>query len=163
MPNCSVKVYLTNHLANGANERCIEKLRTKLRRDTISIYVKDSARDIETQTLTLDTSDNQIHKSGNLPGKLKVCIGARVILAGNISTSDHLINRSTGKIEFMERLTAASTLVGIIYVKFGDADAGDPLKNNLLRNELKEYVPITAITKEFPYWTPGCGRKGPVN
>ena len=58
---------------------------------------------------------------------------------------------STGKIEYMQMPTAWSNLVGIIYVQFGDLDAGNFLKNNFLRDELKECVPITAITKTFPY------------
>ena len=46
---------------------------------------------------------------------------------------------------------AGNNLVSIIYVKFEDIDAGNSLKNSLPRNELKECVPITAITKTFPY------------
>lgn len=60
----------SNHPENIENERCIEKLRTELRRDVISIYAKDLGRNTETQTLSVHISDNQIHKTGNLPGKL---------------------------------------------------------------------------------------------
>jgi ATP-dependent DNA helicase PIF1 len=35
-------------------------------------------------------------------------------------------------------------------VKFDDPIAGNSLKDRRLRNELKECVPITAITKKFP-------------
>ena len=63
--NGFVKVYLTNSQANIENERCIEKLRTELERDDISMYAKDSARDIETQSLSVYISDNQIYKTGN--------------------------------------------------------------------------------------------------
>lgn len=54
-PNAFVNVFLTNHQVNIENDRCIEKSRTKLdeikqiKRDVISVYAKDSARDIETQ------------------------------------------------------------------------------------------------------------------
>ena len=78
------------------------KLRLELERNVIFIYAKDSARYIETQNLSVDNSDNQIHKTGNILGKLKVCIGARVMLTANINTSDHLMNASTGKIEYMQ-------------------------------------------------------------
>ena len=47
---------------------------------------------------------------------------------------------------------AGTDLVNIIYVKFDDIDAGNSLKDSLPRNELKECVPITAITKTFPYF-----------
>ena len=42
-----------------------------------------------------------------------------------------------------------NNLVSIIYVKYDDIDAGNSLKNNLLGDKLKEYVPIKAITKTF--------------
>ena len=42
-----------------------------------------------------------------------------------------------------------NNLVSVIYVKYDDIDAGNSLKNNILRDELKEYVPIKAITKTF--------------
>ena len=90
-----MKVYFTNRLAGTKNERCIEKVRLELGRGVISIYEKNSTRDIETQTLSVDISDNQIHTTGNILGKLKMCIGGRVMLTANINTSDHLINEST--------------------------------------------------------------------
>ena len=90
--NGFVKVYLTNSLANIENERCIEKLRTELERDDISMYAKDSARDIETQSLSAYISDNQIYKTGNQANW-------KVMLTTHINTLDCLINGSTGKIE----------------------------------------------------------------
>ena len=139
-----MKVYFTNRLGDTKNERCIEKVRLELGRGVISIYEKNSTRDIETQTLSVDISDNQIHTTGNILGKLKMCIGGRVMLTANINTSDHLINESTWKTEYMQMLRAGNNLVA-------DVDADNSLKNNLLRNELKECVPITVITKTFPY------------
>ena len=53
-------------------------LRTELRRDAISIYAKDLAKDTETQNLFVNISGNQIHKTGKLPGKSKLYIEARV-------------------------------------------------------------------------------------
>ena len=96
LPDCFVKVYLTNHLAGIENKTCFEKLRTELRRDA-----KDSARDMETQNLSVDISDNQIHKTGKLPIKSKLYIEVRVMLTATINTSNHLMGGSTGKIEYM--------------------------------------------------------------
>lgn len=120
-------------------------------KNVISICAKDSARDIQTQTLSVDISDNQIHKSSNLPGELNVCIVAKVMLTVNINTPNSLINGSTGKIEHVQIPTAGNNLLVIIYVKFDDVDACNSLKNNRLRDELKESVPIIAITKTFPF------------
>ena len=146
-PNGFTKVYLTNQLANMENERCITALKT----DTIVINAKDSARDIETQTLLVNISDNDLHKTGNLLGKLKICVGARVMLTSNINTSDKLINGSTGEVKYILMPRGGNNLVGSIYVKFDDPNAGNSLKNNRLKDELKHCVPITAITKTFPY------------
>ena len=44
-----------------------------------------------------------------------------------------------------------NNLVGIIYFKFDDVGAGSSVKNNLLRDELKECIPTAAITKTFSY------------
>ena len=46
---------------------------------------------------------------------------------------------------------AGNNMVSIIYVKFDHVDADNSLVNSLLRNELKEFVSITAITKTFLY------------
>ena len=126
-----MKVYLTNRPANIENERYIEKLKMELGRDLISLYAKDSAKDIITQTLSLDNFDNQIHEAVNLLGKLKVIIGARAMLSANTTTSNRLIKVLTGKIEYMQMPKAGNNLVGIIYVKFDDVHAGNSLKKNL--------------------------------
>ena len=65
-------------------------------------------------------------------------IGARVMLTANINTSGPLINKSTGKIEYMQMPRAGNNLVGIIYVRFVNIDASNSWKNNLLGNELSE-------------------------
>ena len=126
-----MKVYLTNRPANIENERYIEKLKMELGRDLISLYAKDSAKDIITQTLSLDNFDNQIHEAVNLLGKLKVIIGAKAMLSANTTTSNRLIKVLTGKIEYMQMPKAGNNLVGIIYVKFDDVHAGNSLKKNL--------------------------------
>ena len=103
----------------------------ELGRDLISLYAKDSAKDIITQTLSLDNFDNQIHEAVNLLGKLKVIIGAKAMLSANTTTSNRLIKVLTGKIEYMQMPKAGNNLVGIIYVKFDDVHAGNSLKKNL--------------------------------
>ena len=76
----------------------------------------------------MNISGSQSQKTGNLPGKLKVCITARVMSTPNIKTSDYLLSESTGKKEFMRMPVAGNNLVTIIYVKFDGIDAGDSLK-----------------------------------
>lgn len=49
----------------------------------------------------------------------------------------------------MQMPRVGNNLVSVIYVKYDDIDAGNSLKNNILRDELKEYVHIKAITKTF--------------
>lgn len=63
---------------------------------------------------------------------MKVCVEARVMI--NINTANCLMNGSTGKIEYMQIPRAGNIEVGIIYVTFGNKDAGNSFKNNLLRD-----------------------------
>ena len=51
----------------------------------------------------------------------------------------------------MQMPRAENNLIGIIYVKFDNVDAGIFLKNNILKNGMKECVPITAVAKTFSY------------
>ena len=62
----------------------------------------------------MDIPDNQIHKTGNLLDKLRVCVVARIMLTANINTLDALINGSTGKIEYMHMPRARNNLFAII-------------------------------------------------
>ena len=57
---------------------------------------------METQTLSANISDNRIYKTGKLPDKSKLYIGARVMLTANINTSSRLMNGSVGKIEYTQ-------------------------------------------------------------
>ena len=70
------------------------------------------------------------------------------MLTDNISVSDKLINSSIGTIKHLNK--RSKPLCNTIYVKFDDPKAGNSLKDGRLRGELKECVPITAITKRFP-------------
>ena len=88
--------------------------------------------------------------TGNLPAMLKVCVGARFMLTDNISVNDRLINGSIGTVKYCN-FSCNHPLLGSIYVKFDDPKAGNSLKDNRLRDELKECVPISAVVKQFPF------------
>ena len=72
-----------------------------------------------------------------------MCIVAKVMLTVNINTPNSLINGSTGRIEHVQIPTAGNNLLVIICVKFDYVDAANSLKNNRLRGELKESLPIS--------------------
>ena len=84
----------------------------------------------------------------NLPAKLKLCIGARVMLTDSISVSGRLTNSSVGVVKHLDR--RSKQLCSTIYLKSDDPKASDSLKDRRLRGELKECVPITARAKRFP-------------
>ena len=73
------------------------------------------------------------------------------MLTANINTVDKLINGSSGEIMSMQFPQGGNNLSGRIFIRFDDPKAGNSLKDNRLRGELKHCVPITAITKTFPY------------
>ena len=56
------------------------------------INAQDSNKDIETNTCSIRIPNNiNLSQTANLPGKLKLCVGARVMLTDNINVSDRLI------------------------------------------------------------------------
>ena len=138
-----VKAYLNNYLAGQEDEACIGKLDSEV----VVIKAQDKNKDIETSTCSISIPDNIcLSQTANLPAKLKLCVGARVMLADNISVSDRLINGSLGTIKHLDR--RSKPLCIIIYVKFDDPKAGSSLKDRRLQGELKECVSVTARAKE---------------
>ena len=92
-----MKLYFTNHGANIENEQCISSLDSEIH----VIDAKNSKRDRETGIFEIPDIPHNIalHITGNLPGQLKICVGARVMLTYNMNTSDKLINGSGGEIK----------------------------------------------------------------
>jgi len=145
-PDEFVRVYLNNYLAGQENEKSIAQLDSEV----FIIKAEDTKKDLETGTCSVSIPDNtSLTQTANLPAKLKVCVGARIMLTDNISVSDRLINGSIGTVMHLE-LKPDKPLIGTIYVKFDDPNAGNSLKDRRLRGELKKCVPITARTKRFP-------------
>ena len=146
-PNEFVKLYLSNYLANKENEESISNLDSEV----FVIKSEDSGKDLETGTCSISIPDYlMLNKTANLPAKLKVCVGARVMLTDNISISDRLINGSIGTVKYLQ-IPRSKPLLGKILVKFDDENAGNSLKDRRLRGEFKECVPISAKAKHFPF------------
>ena len=147
-PNGFVKVYITNHRSNIDNEQCMSALEETI----LIINAKDSARDVQTEILSVSLSDLDVHKTGNLLGQLKICVGARVMLTYNMDLEGSLINGSTGTVIRMQMPLHSDPLHGKIYVKFDDPNAGESHKNSRFADEeLRQCVPIIATVKTFPY------------
>ena len=68
-----------------------------------------------------------LSQTTNIPAKLKLCVGARLMLTDNISVSDRLINCSVGSIK--HKGWRSKPLFSTIYVKFDDPKAGNSLKD----------------------------------
>ena len=143
-PDEFVKVCLNNYWAGQNNEDCIDKLDS----EAVIFKAQDSTKDTEINTSSISIPDNVgLSQSANLPAKLKLCVGARVVLTDNISVSDRLINSSVGIVKHLDK--RSKPLCSTAYVKFYDSKAGNFLKDRRLCGELKECVPITARTKSF--------------
>ena len=144
-PDEFVKVYLNNYLPGQENEGCIGKLDSEV----VLFKAQDRNKDIETNRSSLSIPDNiGLAEIANLPAKLKLCVGARVMLTDNISVSGILINGSIGTVKHLDK--RLKSLFSTIYVNFDDPKAGNSLKVRRLHGQLKECVPITAKTKRFP-------------
>ena len=134
-PDEFVKLYLNNYLAGQENEACIGEV--------VVIKAQDSNKDIDTNLCCISIPDNiGLSQTANLPAKLKLCVGARVMLTDNVSVSDRLINGSLGTIKQLDR--RSKPLCSTIYVKFNDLKAGNSLKDRRLP------LQITARSKKFP-------------
>ena len=124
-PDEFVKVYLNNYLAGQENEDCIGKLDSEV----VVIKAQDGNKDIETNTCSISIPDNiSLSQTANLPAKLKLCVGARVMLTdNNISVSDRLINGSIGTVKHLDR--RSKPLRSTLYVKFDDLKVGNSMKD----------------------------------
>ena len=146
-PDQFVKLYLTNYLAGRENDEAIAKLNSEI----FTIQAKDLGKDLTTGTCDITIPDYfGLNKTGSLPAVLKLCVGARFMVTVNIDVSDRLINGSIGTVKLLH-INPNYPLFGEIYVKFDDLKAGNSLKNNRLRGELKHCVPIRAIVQTFPF------------
>ena len=124
-PNKFVKVYLNNYLADLENEDSIGKLDSEVVTKT-----QDTNKDVETNTCSISIPDNiGLAQTVNLPAKLKLCVGARVMLTENINVSNRLIKGSIGTVK---------------YLVLDDPKAVNSSKGKRLRSELKECIQITA-------------------
>ena len=134
-------------MAGRENEKCIANLDSEV----FVIKAEDSWRDSETGTCTVSIPDTtSLKQTANLPSKLILCVGARLMLTDNINISDWLINGSIGTVKYLH-MKHNNPLLGKIYVKFDDPRAGNSLKDRRLPGELKECVPISATTKPSPF------------
>ena len=144
-PDKFVKVYLNNYLTDQEHEDCIEKSDSEV----VVMKVQGSNKDIETNTCSIFIPSNFcLSQTANLPAKLKLSVGVRVMFIDNINVLDRLINASVSTVEHLD--IKSKPLCSIIYMKFDDARAGNFLKDRRLRGELKECVLITLTTKKFP-------------
>ena len=61
----------------------------KLDSEVVVIEAQDSNKNIETNTCSISIPGNiGLSQTANLPAKLKLCVGASVMLTDNISFSD---------------------------------------------------------------------------
>ena len=118
-----VKVYLNSYLEGQEHEGCISKLDSEV----VLFKAQNSNKNIETNTCSISIPDNiGLSQTANLPAKLKLCVGARVMLTDNISISDRLIKGSIGTVTHLDK--RLKSLCSTIYMKFDDCKSGNSLK-----------------------------------
>ena len=139
-----VKVYLNNYLAGQKNEDCISKLDFEV----IVIKAQDSNKYIETNTCSISIPEYVgLSQISNLPAKLKLSVGVRVMLTDDLTVTDRLINGSIGTVKHINR--RPKLLCSTIHVKFDDPKAGNSLKDRRFHGELKGCVPIAVKEVSF--------------
>ena len=126
------KVYLNNYSAGQENEDCIGNLHSEV----VVIKVQAVNKDIESNTCSISIPGKiGLSQIANLPAKLKLCAGAKVVLTENISVADRLISSSICTVKHLDR--KSKPLCSTIYGKFDDPKTGNSLKDNRHHGELK--------------------------
>ena len=91
-PADHTKLYITNALVNNENDGCLKKRKDK--GETIfTIYSKDSTTDRHTGVHKINIDGNlPMSYTKNLAKHLKMCVGAKVMLATNMFIGNRQIN-----------------------------------------------------------------------
>ena len=123
-------------------------LLTEIGNDIIKVEGEDSRRDSQAGTCLVPVNPNGLlTTTGNLIAKLKLFVGAKVMVTDIMNVTDRLVNGSCGRVYlFFKR----KPLPSIIFAKVGDL-----LNENFMKNyqcELKEYVPIIVVAEVFSYF-----------
>ena len=84
-----------------------------------------------------------------MPGILKVCVGARVLLTVNINVSDGLSNGQLGTVVGIQGCQS-QILRGTLFIKFDNIDAGNSIKVRK-GHPFAGAVPIGANCQIFKY------------
>ena len=149
-PDRYIKLYMFNHLVDQDNVSALNKLVKSSHVELFEIKAKDSSKDIRTGSCKIAVSEHEsISSTGNLPARLKICVGARVMLTRNLDTEDKLINGSLGTVRIIDRVKNGKP-TGIIYVEFDDENAGNKRKMNKYP-KIRGLVPIQPEVSEFNY------------
>ena len=149
-PDKYIKLYMFNHLVNNENVNALNKLVEDDNVNIVEVKAKDSSKDVKTGSCKVTvTEDADMSSTGNLPTRLKICVGAKVMLTHNVDIEDKLINGSLGTVRIIDRVRNGKP-TGIIYVEFDDERAGNKLKMNQYP-KIRGLVPILPRTVEFSY------------
>ena len=150
-PADHTKLYITNALVNNENDGCLKKLKDK-GETVFTIYSKDSTTDRHTGVHKINIDDNlPMSYTGSLAKHLKICVGAKVMLAINMDIGDRPLNGSIGRVMYMNDVATNQVAKGIIYVKVDDENAGNNYKDNRLRGVFKQCVPISVSTNRSSF------------
>ena len=140
-------LYMTNHLSDVWNKTSISKLENS-NNPIVTINAYDTG-----PTNTIVPATVKVSDTSNLQKVLKLCEGAKVLITNNIDIKDKIVNGTIGTIVKLDRVgnDLSGKPKGRIYIKCDDPIAGNNHKDNRLRGELKECVPISPLLREFTY------------
>ena len=151
-PTQALHVYRTNESVDKRNEHMLSALACD--DEQYVIEAQDSATS-ETQHINMSNLSKKKADTGNLHHKLRLAVGAKVMLTINVNVTDGLVNGARG--EVLHFITDSNMKVKKILVKFNDKNVGkQAINTSPYRHLYSNAVPIGKVEAKFL----AMGKKG---
>ena len=126
-PKDLLHVFATNKEVDKHNANTISALHSEL----VNVDAHDYRKDLQTGRMERQIAPFEGRK-GDLPDRLQVAEGARVMLIRNIDVEDGLVNGSFGKIcEIVYHVQGSKTVVKLLGVELDNPNAGQRHRNQV--------------------------------
>ena len=151
-PKEALHLYRTNESVNKRNEHMLNALACD---DELYVIDAQDSATSETQYKNLSNLSKKKADTGNLHHKLRLAVGAKVMLTINVNVTDGLVNGASG--EVLRFITDSNMKVKKILVTFNDQNVGkQAINTSPYRHLYSNAVPFGKVEAKFL----AIGKKG---